>query len=167
MVEQIELRDRQKEFVANSLQSLIKYGNTLRVSPTGSGKTIMLSSVISELNKQIPDFKACVLAHRKEIVEQNADKLTRVDSSLTKSIIDAGQKDWSGQVTFAMIQTLKNKRQLKVNDRLGCVLRRYKYLHVHFNVKCFCKTIKRLYRGYLGIFLSRVGIFEGKCKNAE
>ena len=38
MVEQIELRDRQKEFVANSLQSLIKHGNTLGVSPTGSGK---------------------------------------------------------------------------------------------------------------------------------
>ena len=131
MLEQIELRDRQKEFVANSLQSLIKHGNTLGVSPTGSGKTIILSSVISELNKQIPDFKACVLAHRKELVEQNVNKSTRVDNSLTKSIIDADQKDWSGQVIFVMIQTLKNKRQLKVNNRLGCILRYYKYLRVH------------------------------------
>jgi len=57
MVEQIELRDRQKEFVANSLQSLIKHGNTLGVSPTGSRKRVILSAVISELIDILPYLK--------------------------------------------------------------------------------------------------------------
>lgn len=109
----IVLRERQVEFVENSVNALLKHGNTLGVAPTGAGKTIMLSAVINQLEKQIPNFKACVLAHRKELTEQNTDKFTRVNSHLTTSVVNAEVKNWDGQVVFAMVQTLSNKKPLK------------------------------------------------------
>ncbi|MEA0970390.1 DEAD/DEAH box helicase [Candidatus Megaera venefica] len=109
----IVLRERQTEFVQKSVKALLEHGNTLGVAPTGAGKTIMLSAVIAELEKQTPNFKACVLAHRKELTEQNMDKFTRVNGHLTTSIVNAEEKNWSGQVVFAMVQTLSNKKPLK------------------------------------------------------
>jgi len=70
----ITLRPRQIEFVKRSIESLRKYGNTLGVAPTGAGKTIMLSSVIGNFCMVNHNFKVCVVAHRKELTEQNNDK---------------------------------------------------------------------------------------------
>ncbi|HOX23685.1 MAG TPA: DEAD/DEAH box helicase family protein, partial [Elusimicrobiales bacterium] len=64
------LRDRQKIFVERSVSALRERGNTLGVAPTGAGKSIMLASVVGQLNAG----RACVLAHRDEITAQNLDK---------------------------------------------------------------------------------------------
>ncbi|CAF2084512.1 unnamed protein product [Rotaria magnacalcarata] len=97
-------------------------GNTLGIAPTGAGKTIMLSAVISELEKQIPNFKACVLAHRKELTEQNIDKFAKINSCLTTSIFNAEIKSWDWQVVFAMVQTLSNKKPLKTIPHLDLLV---------------------------------------------
>jgi superfamily II DNA or RNA helicase len=89
----MRLRPRQKTFVERSLAALNAHGNTLGIAPTGAGKTIMLSAVTGEV---IGDSaaKACVLAHRDELTDQNRGKFARVNPRLTTSVVDASAKSW-------------------------------------------------------------------------
>ena len=100
----MRLRPRQKTFVERSVAALGQHSNTLGVAPTGAGKTIMLSAVTGEM---IGDgAKACVLAHRDELTAQNRAKFQRVVPETSTSVIDATEKSWGGDVTFAMVPTL-------------------------------------------------------------
>lgn len=116
------LRPRQKEFVEKSLVALLKHGNTLGVAPTGAGKTIILSAVIGELIKQDCSLKACVLAHRDELTIQNEDKFRLVNVGISTSIFNSYSKDWSGQVTFAMVQTLSREQHLEQMPKLDLLV---------------------------------------------
>ena len=106
------LRDRQQEFVDKSIVALEKYGQTVAVAPTGSGKTIMFSAVIGELMAKTPNIKVLVLAHREELIKQNQEKFLIVNDGVSTSIVKADVKDWSGQVVFSMIQTLSRESNL-------------------------------------------------------
>lgn len=99
------LRPRQKQFVERSVRALGEHGNTLGVAPTGAGKTIMLSAIAGRMVAET-EAKACVLAHRDELTAQNRSKFGRVNSRITTSVVDAREKSWGGQVTFAMVPTL-------------------------------------------------------------
>ncbi|WP_087868339.1 DEAD/DEAH box helicase [Bathymodiolus platifrons methanotrophic gill symbiont] len=105
------LRLRQKMFVERSIHALNEHGNTLGVAPTGAGKTIMLSGVAGELLADT-DAKACVLAHRDELTCQNETKFNKVNPGIKTSVFDAHNKSWSGQATFAMVQTLSRDKNL-------------------------------------------------------
>ena len=106
------LRPRQATLVKRTLAALGEHGNTLAVAPTGSGKTVMLSAVAGSLLAE-PDAKACILAHRTELTEQNRSKFERVNPGLKTSVYDAHEKSWDGHATFAMVQTLSRKTNLK------------------------------------------------------
>ena len=80
------LRPRQKTFVERALGALDTHGNTLGVAPTGSGKTICLSAVTGALLHD-SDAKACILAHRDELTDQNRSKFARVNPGLTTSVV--------------------------------------------------------------------------------
>ncbi|MDR0774876.1 MAG: DEAD/DEAH box helicase, partial [Rickettsia sp.] len=136
----IILRQRQIEFVERSIEALQRHGNTLGVAPTGAGKTIMLSAVIGELYKLTPNLKVCVVAHRKELTEQNNDKFLKVNRSLRTSIVNAENKDWSGEVVFAMVQTLSKKRTLKSIPHLDLLV--IDETH-HVTAKSYMKIIKQ------------------------
>lgn len=105
------LRPRQTQLVDRTLAALREHGNTLSVAPTGSGKTIMLSAVAGSILAE-PDAKACILAHRTELTGQNRTKFSRVNPGMSTSVVDANEKSWSGQATFAMVQTLSKGSNL-------------------------------------------------------
>ena len=105
------LRPRQKLFVERSVRALDEHRNTLGVAPTGAGKTIMLSAATGEVIDGT-QAKACVLAHRDELTDQNRTKFGRVNPEITTSVVDAGEKSWAGQVTFAMVPTLARQTNL-------------------------------------------------------
>ncbi|CUW37099.1 Type III restriction enzyme, res subunit [Magnetospirillum sp. XM-1] len=105
------LRPRQKLFVERSARALDEHQNTLGVAPTGAGKTIMLSATTTEVIGGT-QAKACVLAHRDELTDQNRSKFGRVAPLLTTSVVDSKAKSWEGQVTFAMVQTLARQANL-------------------------------------------------------
>jgi DNA repair protein RadD len=115
------LRPRQKQFVARSVGALRAHGNTLAVAPTGAGKTIMLSAVAGEMLAN-PDAKACVLAHRDELTEQNRTKFARVNPAITTSVVDARTKSWHGQVIFAMAPTLARAANLTALPALDLLI---------------------------------------------
>ncbi len=106
------LRPRQITFVERSLAALREHGNTLAVAATGFGKSVALSAVAGEWSKD-RDAKVCVLSHREEIHQQNALKYLRVNPGANIGQFDANNKSWSGQTTFAMVQTLGRESSVK------------------------------------------------------
>ncbi len=106
------LRKRQKEFVEKSVTALKQHGNTLGIAPTGAGKTLMFSAVVGEFLGD--KSKALILAHRDELTSQNQEKFLRINPRISTSVFDAKTKSFSGQVTFAMVQTLSRKENLNL-----------------------------------------------------
>ena len=102
----MQLRERQKVFVNKCTEALLKSRNTLGVAPTGSGKTIMLSYIMRYFLQNELVKKILVIVHRNELLYQNRDKFLKIDNSFTTSVLNATEKDTSGQITFCTIQTL-------------------------------------------------------------
>ncbi len=97
-----QLRDYQKEAVENTLQYFRKKRDpAVIVLPTGAGKSL----VIAELAK-IAKGRVLVLAHVKELVEQNHEKYQSY--GLQAGIYSAGlnQKDSHQKVIFGSIQSV-------------------------------------------------------------
>lgn len=115
------LRPRQKVFVERAVRALGEHGNTLGVAPTGAGKTIMLSGVAGEWLDD-NDAKACVLAHRDELTSQNEAKFRKVNPGIDTSVFDSREKSWSGQATFAMVQTLSREANIKRMPKLDLLV---------------------------------------------
>jgi superfamily II DNA or RNA helicase/RNA polymerase subunit RPABC4/transcription elongation factor Spt4 len=104
------LRPYQKEAVENAKRHLEEYKNTLVVAPTGSGKTIMLSSLIGET---LNGGRALVLQHRDELVNQNMSKFMLINPDLDTSVVNSKIKDWDSAIQFAMVQTLQRSKNLE------------------------------------------------------
>jgi DNA repair protein RadD len=115
------LRPRQKLFVERSLSALDTRNNTLGIAPTAAGKTVMLSAVAGDLLKN-PGAKACVIAHRDELTDQNRSKFGRVNPGVTTSVVDANEKSWEGQATFAMVPTLSRAANLDTMPTLDLLV---------------------------------------------
>ena len=114
------LRPRQEVMVSKIMDALHKHGNTLAVAPTGAGKTIIFSAVIGRMFEQGIN-KACVIAHRDELISQNRSKFKEINPNLSISTVNANKKNWGGKVVFAMIETLyrpNNLKELKALDVL-------------------------------------------------
>jgi DNA repair protein RadD len=79
------------------------------VLPTGSGKSI----VIAELARRVVELKrrVIVLAHRKELLEQNTSELRTLVPGMDVGIYSAGlrQRDTDHAVVFAGIQSVVNR----------------------------------------------------------
>ena len=101
------LRPYQERLVSRAVAALNQRGNTLAVSPTGSGKTIMLAALGARLGG-----RQCVLQHRQELTEQNMSKFKKVNPAARVSLYNADVKSWSGDTTFAMVQTLARNGNL-------------------------------------------------------
>ena len=106
----IKLRDYQHEAIEHTWRWL-KTAKTapVIVLPTGSGKSIVIAELarrVVELNRRV-----IVLAHRKELLEQNASELRGLVPSLDVGIYSAGlrQRDTEHAVVFAGIQSVVNR----------------------------------------------------------
>ena len=117
----MRLRPRQKTFVERSLAALATRGNTLSVASTGFGKTLALSAVVGQRIAET-DAKACVLAHRDELTDQNRGKFARVNPGLITSVVDASDKSWADQVIFAMVPTLARTCNLAAMPKLDLLV---------------------------------------------
>lgn len=104
----MELRDYQREAVDQTFRWLgSAAGNPVIVLPTGAGKSL----VIAELCRQAYEWgvKTLVLAHRKELLEQNAAKLKAIlPSDVPVGMFSAGlnRRDTFEPVVVAGIQSV-------------------------------------------------------------
>jgi len=92
---------------------LAGYGNPLVVAPTGSGKSVILASYISQTIKDYPQTRMMVLAHVKELLEQDHDAITDFNHSLDVGLYSAGLKrnDLFNAVIVAGIQSVADKAE--------------------------------------------------------
>lgn len=82
--------------------------NPCVVLPTGAGKSPVMAWAIQRYKQAYPAFRCIVLAHVKELVAQNADKLRQVWPDADVGIYAAGlrQRDMDADITFASIDSV-------------------------------------------------------------
>ena len=114
------LRPYQEVAVDSASEALDKHGNTVVVAPTGAGKTIMLSSLIGKRHGSRKNV--LVLQHRDELVNQNIDKFQRINPNISTSVVNAEQKNWSGDTVFSMVQTLSRPNNLENMKKIDMVV---------------------------------------------
>ena len=88
-----------------------KEGNPCVVIPTGGGKSILMAWAIQSWKRDYPPFRAVILAHRKELVEQNAGELAALWPGGDIGIYSAALKrrDLDCSITFASIDSVYNR----------------------------------------------------------
>jgi superfamily II DNA or RNA helicase len=102
------LRPRQRKFVDAFKGALKKHGNTVAVGATGFGKTIVMGALTGELFDEFKFKRGFTLAHRQELVDQNATKSLKVRPDIPTGIFDASNKTFTSKSTHAMVQSLVN-----------------------------------------------------------
>lgn len=107
----MQLRPYQQEAINATYQWLRTHqGNPCIVAPTGSGKSPIIATICRDA-VSLWNGRVLVLAHVKELLEQTANTLRRIDPTLDIGVYSAGlnSRDTSQQVIVAGIQSVYNK----------------------------------------------------------
>lgn len=110
----INLRYYQREAIdAVNHHLTTREDNPCIVLPTASGKSLVIAKLIDGWKTGYPPLRVAILAHRKELVEQNAAELEAV-SDLEVGIFSAaiGRRDVFAPVLFAGIDSIFDKADL-------------------------------------------------------
>ena len=88
-----------------------KQTNPCVVLPTGAGKSVVMASTIQRWKAEYPHVRGCVLAHRKELVEQNMGKLhaAYLDGDIGIFSAGLGRRDYDSSILFASIDSIYKK----------------------------------------------------------
>jgi len=88
-----------------------KETNPCVVIPTGGGKSVIMANVMSGWKSLAPHVRGCVLAHRKELVEQNFEKMrvTYPEGDLGMFSAGLGRRDFDASILFASIDSVFRK----------------------------------------------------------
>ena len=108
-----------RKYQADAIESIDRFflsgfGNPLVVAPTGAGKSVMIAMYCAQAVERYPGTKVMVLAHVKELIEQNAQAYGMVAQTACYGIYSAslGRSDWQDDVIFAQIQSVRKKAEL-------------------------------------------------------
>lgn len=85
-----------------------KESNPCVVIPTGGGKSALIAWAIQEWKEQSPWFRCIILAHRKELIEQNAAELRVLYPDGDIGIYSAAlkQRDFDASILYASIDSV-------------------------------------------------------------
>lgn len=85
--------------------------NPCTVIPTGGGKSVLMAWIIQKWKAEYPALRVCILAHRKELVQQNASELAETWPTADIGIYAAGlrRRDTETSILFASIDSVYNK----------------------------------------------------------
>ena len=91
-----------------------KTGNPIVALPTGTGKSIVIGNFTKEACGFYLGTRILMLTHRKELIEQNAQKLVSMWPNAPIGIYSdgVGRKESGRQITFAGIQSVAKKPNL-------------------------------------------------------
>ena len=88
-----------------------KDSNPCVVIPTGGGKSAIIAWAIKRWKEGFPPFRCIILAHRKELVEQNAAELAGFMPGASVGIYSAGlrKRDIDADITYAHIDSVHSR----------------------------------------------------------
>lgn len=115
----IKLRPYQVEMVAAAHAAHERgVDRPAEVAATGAGKTVVIAETVRTSRwAAAGGRRAVVLAHREELVEQNAQKVRDVAPDLRTGVVMAGRNETQGHVISASVQTLANElRRSQIRD---------------------------------------------------
>jgi superfamily II DNA or RNA helicase len=86
-------------------------GHPLLCVPTGGGKSLIIGTVVAEVRENAPGARALILAHRKELIQQNVRAVASVMPLDQIGIYSAGLKrrDTTSPIIVAGIQSIARK----------------------------------------------------------
>ncbi|MER2529745.1 MAG: DEAD/DEAH box helicase [Candidatus Competibacter denitrificans] len=86
-------------------------GHPLIVAPTGAGKSVIIAALIRNVLTNYPGSRIICLAHVKELLTQNLDKLLRIWPSAPVGVYSAGlnRRQADAPILFCGIQSVWNK----------------------------------------------------------
>lgn len=119
----MELRPYQRDCIDSIKEYLFECSGHPVVSlPTGAGKTVIFSYMLKEFMEQYPGTRACILAHRQELIAQAEQKMLAVWPTAPISVYSAGLKrrETQGDILIAGIQSVYRKASLF--DRFNLVI---------------------------------------------
>ncbi len=112
----MKLRHYQRQTVDN-VRAAWKAGNlnALAVLATGAGKTIVFLALIDEILAEEPNARFLLVAHRKELIEQPAERIAQFwpHRANQVGIVMADQDECDRQITIATVQTLRVERRIE------------------------------------------------------
>ena len=85
-MKKIELFDYQEDMKARIEKALWLHRYVLAQMPTGTGKTVLLASVVESFLREHSNCKVWIVAHRRELVSQIRETIERVFSKITPSL---------------------------------------------------------------------------------
>lgn len=82
--------------------------NPCIVIPTGGGKSALIAWAIQRWKERAPHFRCIILAHRKELLEQNANEIKTIYPSCDIGIYSAAlnQRNYDSSILFASIDSV-------------------------------------------------------------
>src|SRR5436309_2663846 len=105
-----------RDYQRRSIDSLYGYfehrsGNPLIIAPTGSGKSLLPAIFCQEVLARWPDQRFMVLAHVKELLEQNYEKIVTVWPDAPVGLYSAGlgRREHHRAIVVAGIQSVWRK----------------------------------------------------------
>lgn len=105
------LRPYQQQMKAEVYAFWDKMDNLMLQMPTGTGKTIVFTSVVSDIQRwckvHSPESKILIVAHRKELITQASNKLRGVPHGI---IMSGKKQEMWHMVQVASIQTFMSRR---------------------------------------------------------
>lgn len=114
-----------REYQRHAVDAIYNYfnsgapGNPLIVAPTGSGKSHIIAHFMQEVLTSWPNQRLLMLAHRKELLLQNTEKLIKLWPEAPIGLYSAGlgKKQLGRKITIAGIQSVYRKsKQLGWNS---------------------------------------------------
>ena len=85
-MKKIELFDYQEDMKARIEKALRLHRSVMAQMPTGTGKTVLLASVVESFLREHSNCKVWIVAHRRELVSQIRETIERVFSKITPSL---------------------------------------------------------------------------------
>ena len=120
----MQLRYYQTDAIKAVLRSLQETSeNPCLEIPTGGGKTPIIATIATVIAKA--GARVLIVAHRKELLEQTAEKLKVWGDDVPFSIVSAGlgQKDFGGRIVIAGIQSVfKHAEKLTASGPINFIL---------------------------------------------
>lgn len=108
----LTLRDYQQAAIGGLYQWLTDNdGNPLVVLPTGAGKSLVMAELVRDACTAWPGTRVLILAHVKELLEQNSRELQKHWPNVDLGVYSAGMRsrDLHNQVIVASIQSIYKK----------------------------------------------------------
>ena len=85
-MKKIELFDYQEDMKARIEKALCLHRSVMAQMPTGTGKTVLLASVVESFLREHSNCHVWIVAHRRELVSQIRETIERVFSKITPSL---------------------------------------------------------------------------------